>query len=84
MQIELDHIGSGEPESRQGGEEELIHYRVSCDPDRSFGSGSRMSGDNDPTVMALCGDREVSTVKEVPTGPTFWVRELFIGRQGVP
>src|SRR5947209_3353980 len=41
-----------------------------------------MSGNNDPTVMALCGDREVSTVKEVPTDPAFWVRELLIGGQG--
>src|SRR5258708_2613348 len=82
MQIELDHIGSGKPERREGGEKELIHYRVSCDPNRSLGSGSRMSGNNDPTVMALCGDRKVSTVKEVPTDPAFWVRELLIGGQG--
>src|SRR5260370_9005123 len=41
-----------------------------------------MSGNNDPTVMALCGDRKVSTVKEVPTDPAFWVRELLIGGQG--
>src|SRR5258708_15413862 len=40
-----------------------------------------MSGNNDPTVMALCGDRKVSTVKEVPTDPAFWVRELLIGGQ---
>ncbi len=82
MQIELDHIGSREAGSRQGGEEKLIDYRVSSDPNGSLGSGSRMSGDNDPTMMALCADREVSTVKEVPTGPAFWVRELFIGGQG--
>src|SRR5258708_12679827 len=41
-----------------------------------------MSGNNDPTVMALCGDRKVSTVKEVPTDPAFWVRELLIAGQG--
>src|SRR6266700_2026373 len=82
MQIELDHIGSGEAQSGQGGEEELIHHLISCDPNRSLGSGGSMSGDNDPTVMALCGNRELSTSKEVPTGPAFWVGELLIGGQG--
>jgi hypothetical protein len=41
-----------------------------------------MRGDNDPTAMAFCGDREVSTVEEIPAGATFRMGELLIGRQG--
>jgi hypothetical protein len=82
MQIERDHIGCGEAGSGQGREKELLGHLISCDPNRSLGRGGSMSGDNDPTVMALCSDREFSTIKEVPTGSAFWARELLIGGQG--
>lgn len=82
MQREHDHISSGKAGSGQGSEKELRDQPITGHTNRSLGSGRRMSGDNHPTAMAFCGDWQVSTVKEVPTGATVWMGTLLIGGQG--
>jgi len=80
MQIEHDHVGSSETESGQGREKELIDDSVA---DHANGTGGRLMGRNNQTsAMPLCGDRDLPTIKQIPTDATFRMRELLIGGQG--
>src|SRR5260221_14195457 len=80
MQIEHDHIGSGEAGSRQGREKEFIDHSIAGHPNRT--AGSLMSRNNQTSAMPLCGDRYLPTIKQIPTDATCRMCELLIGGQG--
>src|SRR5260221_9162076 len=77
MQIEHDHIGSGEAGSRQGREKEFIDHSIAGHPNRT--AGSLMSRNNQTSAMPLCGDRYLPTIKQIPTDATCRMCELLIG-----
>src|SRR2546430_4500626 len=80
MQIELDHIGSGEAGSGQGREKEFIDPSIAGHPDRT--GGSLMRGHNQTSAMPLCRDRHLATIKQIPASATFRMRELLVSGQG--
>jgi hypothetical protein len=79
MQRELDDIGRALAESGQGREKKFIDDPVADDANGA--GGSLMGRHNQASVMSFCRDRHLPTIKEVPAGATFRMRELLIGRE---
>src|SRR5258708_4027461 len=82
MQVELDHIGSGEAERGQGREKELIDHSITGHANRTGSGPGWMRGDDHARAMSLRGHRQCSTLKQVPADPTFRMHKLLIGGQG--
>src|SRR5260370_19618945 len=82
MQVELDHIGSGEAERGQGREKELIDDSLAGHTNRTGSGPGWMRGDDHARAVSLRSHRQFSTLKEVPADTTFWMHELLLCRQG--
>src|SRR5712692_7180762 len=82
MQVELNHKGLGEAEHRPGCEKKLVEdHSLAGHPHWAGSRPSWMRGDDHTRTVSLRGDRQCSTLKQIPADPTFRMHELLIGRQ---